>query len=174
MPHRKAAKKPLKARPEHDLRRAYEHLGRIDILEGALAGSPFRDVSTLAALAEQSLSEDRARDAADLLLAAEHISFAALAPHQTADTARLAPDLKAAIVAEFHGLLQRAEDHWPEDDSAQPAIAALYASLRDQARSAFTDGSYRPALELARAAETLAQIGDRLAGSLEPEQRLAS
>ena len=56
----KTAKK-LVHHPVNDLRRAYEHLGRIEILEGALAGSPFVDVAALAGLAQQQLeaAEDK-------------------------------------------------------------------------------------------------------------------
>ena len=63
-----------------DVLRAYEHLGRIDILEGGLAGSSYVDVNALANLAQQQLDSSRAENAAILLRAAEHISFAALEP----------------------------------------------------------------------------------------------
>ena len=59
---------------------AYEQFGRLDVLEGGLAGSPFVDVNALENLAQQQLDSGHAQNAANLLHAAEHISFAALSP----------------------------------------------------------------------------------------------
>jgi hypothetical protein len=186
MPAKKAAKKAAKKsvhHPAHDLRRAYEHLGRVDILEGALAGSPFRDVSALAKLAQEELAASHFREAADLLRAAEHICFAPLAPEDHAGTAApVSSELKAAIAAELDHLTGRAEDNWSESESQDIAphatIAAVYTTTIEQARLAFTAGGYRPALELARAAEALAHIARRgsarLAADGDPRQRLAS
>ena len=168
MPEKKAPKKAAKKAANkpvhhtaHDLRRAYEHLGRVDILEGALAGSPFRDVSALAKLAQEELAASHFREAADLLRAAEHICFAALAPEDHAGTAApVSSELKAAIAAELHGLTGRAESNWSEsetrDITPHETIAAIYITTLEQAGLAFATGSYRPALELARAAEALA------------------
>jgi hypothetical protein len=170
MPEKKAAKKVAKrmARaphqlPSQDLRRAYEHLGRVDILEGALAGVHFVQVSALATLAQQQLEAGHARDAADLLCAAEHICFAALAPEDRPGAVPLvSADLKAAIVTELQQLMRRAEDGWndseSEEDQAHETIAAIFAAALDQAVLAFGRGAYRPALELARAAEALSHI----------------
>jgi hypothetical protein len=171
MPAKKAAKKTTKkvARksphqlPSQDLRRAYEHLGRVDILEGALAGAHFVQVSALATLAQQQLSAGHVRDAADLLRAAEHICFAALAPEDRPGGVQMvSADLKAAISAELNQLRQRAEDRWhdseSEEDQAHETVAAIYTAALDQAGHAFSRGAYRPALELARAAEALSHI----------------
>ena len=181
MPPRKAAKKAAKktarhpAHPHsaHHIRRAYEHLGRIEVLEGALAGSSFRDVTALAALAQQQLLAGHAREAADLLRAAEHLSFAALAPHDIARAAntRVSPDLKAAIAAEFEHLLDRArqhreEAHWnPQNvprnsppNASSLTLSALYARILEQAQRAYAAAAYRPALELARAAEAICHV----------------
>jgi hypothetical protein len=171
MPPKKAAKKTTKkvARksphhlPSQDVRRAYEHLGRVDILEGALAGVHFVQVSALATLAQQQLTLGHARDAADLLCAAEHICFAALAPEDRPGAVEMvSSDLKAAISAELNQLRRRAEERWndseSEEDQAHETIAAIYSAALDQAALAFARGAYRPALELARAAEALSHI----------------
>jgi hypothetical protein len=188
------AKKPPSKSPNHraglHLLRAYQHLGRIEIIEGALTGKPFCDVSTLSALAQQEFTAGRTRHSADLLRAAEHLNFAALAPSNAA-TGLISPELKASISAEFDHLLQRAEDHWAESQpapqpkgretgdsrsgSARQSIAQIYIGSLQQARRAFAAESYCQALELARAAEALTQIhldGEDLPG--EHRQRLAS
>src|SRR6185437_16477587 len=139
MPAKKAAKKSVKkmARksphplPSQDLRRAYEHLGRVDILEGALAGVHFVQVSALATLAQQQLAVGHARDAAELLRAAEHICFAALAPEDRPGAVQIvSTELKAAISAELNQLTRRAEVRWhdsqSEEDQAHETIAAIY------------------------------------------------
>src|SRR5579864_4833167 len=100
-PTRNAPRKSAHHNVLQDLRRAYESLGRIDILEGALAGSPFCDVSALAALAQQELAANRPHDAAELLRAAEHLSFAALAPYAAGCPTRISAELKTAVTAEF-------------------------------------------------------------------------
>jgi hypothetical protein len=177
---KKMAKKFAHHHPARDLRRAYEHLGRVDILEGALAGTHFRYVSALAGLAQQQLGSGYARNAADLLRAAEHICFAALAPEDRPGTVSLiSAELKAAIAEELNHLTQRAEEHWSdaEDEQPHPTVATIYAAALEQARLAFASGAYRPALELARAAEALAILSDRVTASLtcgESAQRLAS
>jgi hypothetical protein len=187
MPAKKAAKKAAKKmakkfahhRPAHDLRRAYEHLGRVDILEGALAGTHFRYVSALADLAQQQLASGHPRTGADLLRAAEHICFAALAPEDRPGTVSLvSAELKAAIADELNHLTRRAEEHWSyaEDEQPHPVIVTIYTAALDQAQLAFASGAYRPALELARAAEVLAHLSARVTARLTggERQRLAS
>jgi len=159
---RKAAKNLLH-HPVNDLRRAYEHLGRIEILEGALAGSPFVDVAALTGLAQQQLEAGHSRNAASLLRAAEHVCFAALAPSH-ASTALVNTDLECAITMEFETLMRRAEEHWEEEDepSERRVVKDLFTRALDQAHRAFDRGAFRPALEFARAAEALAHIGSGL------------
>ncbi len=158
----KGLRKSSHTRPPRDLRRAYEHLGRIDILEGALAGAPFRHVSALSALAELQLAAGHARDAADLLLAAEHICFAALAPEHGHSNPPVSIDLKGAITDEIDHLTQRAEENWSEASEPNPAIATIYNATREESRSLCEKGTYRPALELARATELLAHLASRI------------
>jgi hypothetical protein len=160
-------------RSSRDLRRAYEHLGRIEILEGALVGSPYVDVSSLANLAEQQLASGHAKKAAGLLRAAEHLCFAALAPHQSSIASpRVSAELKAAIAGEIDHLQQRAEDHWAEAEDDSSILEELYSRTREQARMAFARGVYRPALELARAAEALAHVTDGLPATLSLDRYL--
>jgi hypothetical protein len=167
----KAAKKAAHHRPLHDLRRAYEHLGRIEILEGALVGPEYVDVAALANLAEQQLASGFAKNAADLLRAAEHISFAALAPRETISL-RVSGDLKRAIEEELGHLKRKAEDHWSESDEVRRVIVDIYTRTLEQARLAFMRGGYRPALELARAAEALAHITTGLPMALPGDRNL--
>ena len=183
MPAKKAAKKVAKKASKkaahhhtgHDLRRAYEHLGRIEVLDRALDLGPSRDIKSLAELAQQELAAGNGKSAADLLRAAEHLSFAGLAGK---DSARISPDLKAAIAAEFSHLNDRAARHWSESTSRHAPVSALYPSLLKQAQAAFAAEQYRPALELARAAEALAHITRlgpaRLPATGERAHRLAS
>jgi hypothetical protein len=173
MPAKRAADKAVKRTASKlvheatDLRIAYEHLGRIEILEGALAGSPFVDVSALASLGQQQLGSARARNAADLLRAAEHLCFASLAPAHVTDSL-MNGDLKQAITSEFEAVMRRAEEHWVEVDepATRRVIEDLFARALDQARRAFTRGAFRPALEFARAAEALSVIGEGLPATL--------
>ena len=186
MPPKRAAKKAAKKAAnhgfQHDLRRAYEHLGRVDILEGALAGAHFVQVSALATLAHQQLAAGHARDAANLLRAAEHICFAALAPEDRPGAIELvSAELKTAVAAELNDLIRRAEERWvaPEshEDEAGDAIAAIYTTALNQALTEFARGAFRPALELARAAEALTHVDTKFGGGFsdaDPARRLAS
>jgi hypothetical protein len=174
MPEKRARNKPARKGSKelvhhrvNDLRRAYEQLGRIELLEGALAGSRFVDVTELTSLAHQQLAAGYTRNAADLLRAAEHMCFAALAPNRSSEPL-IGSDLRRAVAIEFEGLMRRAEEQW-EEENAPPTrrvIEDLFARALDQARSTFDRGSYRPALELARAAEALSHVGDGLPAAL--------
>jgi hypothetical protein len=168
-------------RAPSDPLRAYEHFGRIDILEGGLAGSPFVDVNVLANLAQQQLDCGNAENAANLLRAAEHLSFAALAPTDSARlTARIPIELKGAVADELDRLIRRAEELWmeSEDNAGRAVIANIFASAIKDARLAFDRGAYRPALQLARAAEALAHVSrglpTTLPGDRELTRRIAS
>jgi hypothetical protein len=161
-------------RSSSDLRRAYEHLARIDILEGALSGLAFCDVSTLVALALSELAARRDSEAADLLSAAEHISFAAQAPRGYAVSAmHVFRELRRAIEAEFVTLVRRAEVFRAERAARHGILAELCIRNLQQAQDAFAERHFGRALELARAAELLAQIAAR-ARVVERPQRIAS
>lgn len=152
--------------PASELRCAYESLGRIEILEGALAGSPFVDVTALANLAQQQLGAGYTRNATDLLQSAEHLCFAALAPAHVTDSL-VNPDLRRAITLEFETLMRQAEERWHEDERTdRRVIEDLFARTLDQARRAFTRGGFRPALEFARAADALSCVREGLPATL--------
>ena len=158
-----------------DVLRAYEQLGRIDILEGGLAGPSFVDVSVLANLAQQQLDSGPAGNAAILLRAAEHISFAALAPRRSAElTKRISEELKSAVASELRRLTQAAEKLWSETEDAanRAVIKKIFTGALEQARVAFTCGAFRPALELARAAEELAHLTAGLPATLPGDREL--
>jgi hypothetical protein len=183
MPAKKAAKKAAK-KPQRkfsdphtsdDFRLAYEHLGRIEVLEGALVGTPFVDVNVLANLAQQQLDYGHAKNASDLLRAAEHISFAALAPRESLDLSSVTPsELKAAVANELDRLTQSAESQWAESDDAanRAVIENIYTSSLEHARSSFASGAYRPALQFARAAEALSRITGGLPATLPGDRAL--
>lgn len=163
-----AASNPAKTQvyPANELRHAYECLGRIEILEGALAGSPFVDVTALANLAQQQLGAGYPGNAADLLRSAEHLCFAALAPAHVNDSL-VNPELKRAITVEFETTTRRAEEQWHEDERAnRHVIEDLFARALDKARHAFTRGAFRPALEFARAADALSCVREGLPATL--------
>jgi hypothetical protein len=152
-----------------DLRRAYELLTRIDILEAALAGPAFCDVSTLAALALEELATGNDRVAADLLRAAEHICFAAQAPNgYAACTMRVFSELRRALDQEFDTLIRRSELFRQERGSRRHgAVPDLCGRTLRMAREAYAEDALGRALELARAAELLAEI---VAGASHREQ----
>ena len=169
---KKTAKHSSSPRPRKDLRRAYESLGRVDILEGALAGSPFVDVTLLANVAQQQLSTGNVRNAAYLLRAAEHLSFAALAPKSA--IASISAELKSAIDAELKRLNHLADDRWrqTEESAGKHVIADLYSRAIEEAHRAYRRGAFRPALECARAAVALSKVGDGLPVTLPGEREL--
>jgi hypothetical protein len=94
-PAKKAAKKAAKSFEEKsgkELRRAYEHTSRVEILQRLLPPGTADAIATLVAYACRELDGKKNREAADLLRASEHLSFAALAlPGQA--NAPLSPEL---------------------------------------------------------------------------------
>lgn len=157
-----------------DLRRAWEHLARIDILEGALAGPEFCDVSTLAVLAMGELNAGNDRTAADLLHAAEHICFAAQSSHgYAASSMRIFAELHRAIEAEFDTLIRRAEVFREQRSSPRHGeVVGVCARTLQLAREAHAEQSFSRALELARAGELLAEVAVRT--STQDAERIAS
>ena len=166
--HRKPGRKHPKKHPgKHadkpsgkHLRRAFEHLGRVEALQ-ALA--PADSVVSLVRLAQSSIDGGQAHLAADLLRAAEHLSFAvAAAPSRSAS--KLSPDLEEAVRREFRKLLEAAEEH---DLASDSTLGKLLRQTFEDAHAAFDSGNFRQALELARAAEALASIEERDAQKLD-------
>lgn len=151
------------AEPRHhqgkDLRRSYEHLGRIKILERALQPANSRDIHSLVSLAEQELATGHRKEAADLLRAAEHFTFAALADTESKSSS-MSPELIDIVTEEVAHLSRKASTHWDEYEKAErhSFTSALFRRSLESAASAFKAGLYRQALELARGAEALAHV----------------
>jgi hypothetical protein len=159
---KKAAKKAAKhADPKHketkDLRRSFEHLGRIESLQSAVQAGSQADVSSLVSLAQQQLGAGQPGNAADLLRAAEHLSFAALATGHTKQ-GKVSAAVHAAIEEEYDRLRRKAGEHWEGDADRDPTVASLYKSSRQGAKRAFGAANYRQALELIRACEAIAHV----------------
>jgi hypothetical protein len=153
----------------------FEQFGRIDSLEGGLSGLPFVNVSLLADLAQQQLDSGHPGNASALLRAAEHLCFAALAPKNSAQlTANIPRKLKAAVTAEMNRLTNSAQQLWAATANTvnRAVIEALYAAALADARLAFECGAYRPALQLARAAEALARVAEGLPATLPGNRQL--
>ena len=165
---KKAAKKAPKKSPRHpheahhhtkDLRRSYEHLGRIEVLRatlGSVQADSVDSVDTLAKLAQQELQAQNYKSAADLLRSAEHVSFATLVSIPGREN--LSPDLKSAVDDHFVELSNRADDHWQNKDEHRGAIATLYKHFRESANRAYKAGQFHSSLEYIRAAEALTHV----------------
>ncbi len=154
---KKAAKKNAKHQASHDLRRAYEHLGRLEVLQGGLPGAVVADINALTQMARTSLQAGDTKNAADLLRGCEHLAFAALATGSR--EMQIGDDLQEAIDGEYEHLVERAVEHWDEqDEEPNDAFAAIYEKTFDAAEAAYNKGAFRRALELARGAEALSHV----------------
>lgn len=159
-PAKKAAKKAATDPIGHDgkdLRRAFEHSSRVDILQRLLPPAATGPIATLISLACNQLEPGRNEAAAHLLRASEHLSFASLAP-AGADDSPLAPELERAIHKQFQDLTRRADEQWQDRPEHTELVAAIYESSRISALRAFENAAWYRALEFARAAEALAQV----------------
>lgn len=170
-PAKKAAKKRAHHTPHSpnqgkELRRAFEHTGRVDILRRSLSPSGAEAISALVAMASEELASDRHHEAAELLRASEHLSFAALAAAPV--DAQLAPELQRALEVQFEELRRKAEEHWKPKQ--RTLLASIYTSACEAAQGAFNRRAWHQALEFARAAEALSHVTIDEAPSL-PESR---
>lgn len=158
---KKAAKKAARNHPDHhqasDLRRAYEHMSRVEILLKSLSPSNAKAVTALAVLARQQLESGSNQEAADLLRGLEHLSFAALADEDSKKVL-LSDELVQSITEHFYELIGRADEHWEDHEEAPGTLTAIYMSSRKSATRSFMHGAYHKALEFARAAEALALV----------------
>ncbi|NYF92242.1 hypothetical protein RBB79_00185 [Tunturiibacter empetritectus] len=159
---KKAAKKPAgrhhdKHHQANDLRRAYEHMGRLEILRKSHKSLTADAVGELTKLAQKEIEGGHHKDAADLLRASEHLSFAALAGDSHGST-RISAELEQSITEHFDELTRRADEHWEGHTGQSSILDALYQSSRRSAVRAFKDRDYHQALEFARAAEALAHV----------------
>ena len=163
---KKVAKKSAKKTAKHgdarhgeskDLRRAYEHLGRLTVLEPRLAELAAAQVRALTELARNAIVAREPKSAADLLRAGEHLAFASLVT--TTGESHVSEPLQEAIRAEYDHLLQKAIEHGEEHKKKRPKqLAAFYKDALDRAEAAAKAEEFRPALEYVRAAEALAHV----------------
>ena len=164
-PHKVAKKAQKKASGYHhhrnhlanDLRRAYEHMGRLVVLRKSLQPSAADAVAELTKLAQTHFDDRQNKDAADLLRASEHLSFAILAGDSPRD-GRISSELEQSITEHFAELLRKAEERWEDQEQHSGVVARLYQSSRKSAASALKKGAYHQALEFARAAEALSHV----------------
>jgi pterin-4a-carbinolamine dehydratase len=170
-PPKKAAKKTAKRAAKktaghhhdkhhqaNDLRRAYEHMGRVAVLRQTQELSATDAVAELTALAQRAIKDGHSKDAADLLRASEHLSFAVLAG-EVSGIVRVSAELKESITEQLDELTRRADEHWEEEEEEHSSIlTGIYQSSRNSAIKAFKARTYHQALEFARAAEALAHV----------------
>lgn len=181
-PLKKAAKKAAKKTASHhhdkhhrakDLRRAYEHMGRVAVL-GQNSKSSAKDVITeLTALAQQAIKNGHSKDAADLLRAAEHLSFAVLIG-EVSGVVHVSAELKESIMEQFDELARRADEHWEKEEEHSSILTGIYQNFRNSAAKALKARTYHQALEFARAAEALAHVKQHGPFKLERPQEPAT
>lgn len=158
-PAKKAAKKaPAKKAPhspEKDARRAFEHLGRVNVL---LHGSAHKSepLPTLLNLATRIFQAKQYKHAAELLRASEHIAFAGLLQN---DTEKVSPELHREIEHEIEHQGKKAAEH-ADPETMDESIRRVFESASQNARECFKAGAYRASLEYARAAEALTHIDE--------------
>jgi hypothetical protein len=178
MPPKKAAKKiAMKSANKHDAhkaardaRRAFEHLGRVQSIV-SVAVPELDAIHALTSLADTAVRAQRYKESADLLRAAEHLSFASMV---VTDGSRLSESLVEAIREEFDHLLERAGGHG--DATESPAeVRKIYGRMTKNAADAMRRKAYRTALELARGAEALTHVGvvdEKILDADKPTRRL--
>jgi hypothetical protein len=154
---KKAAKKTAGIQPAHkaanDARRTFEHLGRVQVLS-RVAHEEQEDLKMLTATALSTFRGQQYKESADLLRAAEHLSFAKL---HVGSVDPVAADLQQVIHEELHHLLARAQEHAGTDE-LPGEIQQIYLRSLSAAQSSLESGSLRAALEFARGAEALAHV----------------
>jgi len=154
---KKATAKGAASTPARDLRRAYEHMGRLEALRPLLTEDAAGEIELLLRFAEDSLAAEDAKSAADLLRAGEHLAFGSLAS-ETGDSG--AEDrLRQEARTECEHLLDRAAEHWERHADARAwPLDKTYKHARRQAEVSLRQSAFRRALEYARAAEALGHI----------------
>lgn len=142
---------------ERDLRRAYEHMGRLEALRPLLGSSAAAEIEALLRFAQGSLTAGDAKSAAELLRAGEHLAFGSLASEER--DAAGGDRVRKAAEAECARLLERAAEHWEwhSGERAWP-LEPIYLEALKRARDAGKKGALRRALEFARAGEALAHV----------------
>ena len=135
-----------------DLRRAYEHMGRVAVLHQSSKSSVTDAVAELTKVAQQAIEDGHTKDAADLLRASEHLSFAVLADG-VSGVVRVSAELKESITEHFEELTRRADENWEEEEEHSSILTGIYQSARNSATKTFKTRAYHQAFEFARAAE---------------------
>lgn len=164
---KKMAKKAAKKGAKHahgerghgnsDLRRAYEHMGRLTTLRPLLDEEGAVRIVMLSELAQQSLEHEDMKSSAELLRAAEHISFGRIFERQMEP--EVGEALQQAIDDEFEHLRRRIHDHLRRESVGRgDTRETILDVLLDEAEAAYGRESFRCALELARAAEALTHV----------------
>ncbi len=151
---KKAAKKGAK-QPGQEVRRAYEHLHRLHILQGQLSAESLDGVETLSRFAQNALGTNDAKSAANLLRAAEHLAFGSLASEDAEEG--VSEELTQAAREEYDHLIERGDTRWAEHDP-KPAreLTGIYKMMRGAAKTAAKAKALHRSLEFARGAEALA------------------
>ncbi len=166
---KKAAKKNLGHDPNKagkDARRAYEHLGRVQALLSLQDSATADRVQQLIPQAQGALKAGQPKEAADLLRAAEHLSFGSLRLADSPDET-ISRELAAVLQDEIAHQQGRAEEHG-EAKSSAAVIRAIYRFMADSATEALATKRYRAALEFARGAEALTHLNHLSALALSP------
>jgi hypothetical protein len=170
---KKAAKKAPGKHHEHhtgkDLRRAYEHLGRLEALESLLPSAVLAQIATLTEVSRHTLQAGDARSSAELLRACEHIAFGALAANSGESVNE---ELSDAIGKHFEKLREDAIDTWDEHgEDSTPNIRDAFEWAFSMADTAHQKRNFRRAMEMIRAANALAQVrGDAMPELLSTEK----
>ena len=147
-----AGKKGAKS-PGRDTRRGFEHLHRLHVLSGSLAGDALEQVQTLTLYAQAAFRLPKPKSAADLLRAAEHLAFASLSTPGVYDA--VSGEVRKELKDELEHLLDRASSDWESQEPSR-AIRKLYKDMRSSAKAAWKAKTYGRALEFARAADAIA------------------
>jgi hypothetical protein len=158
---KKGAKKGAKHQEKHhegkDLRKAYEHLGRLSVLEPSLTVAVVAQIKMLTELAQVCLRAEETKSAADLLRAGEHLAFGSLAANTKA--MKLSEELEGVLNAEYERLVDKAEEHWGKHEGERAAaVEEMYQMMVSAADGALHTGAYRRAIEFARGAEALTHV----------------
>jgi hypothetical protein len=119
-----------------DLRRAYEHLGRIESLQTVVPDTVKSVLVTLVSLAQQQLRDGDPKSAVDLLRAGEHLAFASLASGSAGQSTVSGP-VKDSIDEEFRHLTDQAAEYWGRTTQRHSAVASLYNSSVKSSRRSF-------------------------------------
>lgn len=168
---KKVAKKAAKKAPSkhasnkrsQDLRRSYEHFGRVaDLLP--LIEDHSDSLIKMVTLGKGLLQAGSPKEAADVFRASEHFAFGTLAARAPEDTS-LSSSLTEGLQDEYAQLLERADEHAGVGELSKP-VTTLFRLLRGEAVRAYRSKKYRAASELARGAEALAHVKSDIPGRL--------